>query len=96
MFVVNAIRFICIRVDLPHAYVAKRRYQQGDTRGEKLVGYFLSQQHASVSQGRTCLDDCTCCHTETDQTCYLTQSRYADTGPTSSSSDSKPSRWGQG
>ena len=54
------------------------------------VGCLTSQQHAGVSQGRICSDNCTCCHTETevaDQTFYLTQSQYTDTGPTSSSTD---------
>ena len=49
------------------------------------VGCLMSQQHASVSQGRICSDNFTCCHTETevaDQTFYLTQSQYTDTGPT--------------
>ena len=49
-----------------------------------------SQQHASVSQGQICSDNFTCCHTETeiaDQTFYLTQSPYTDTGPTSPSAD---------
>ena len=51
-----------------------------------LVGCLTSQQQASVSQGRICLDNLTCCHTETevaDPTFYLTQSQYTDTGPTS-------------
>ena len=50
-----------------------------------LVGCLTSHQHASVSQGRICTDNCTCCHTEievADQTFYLTQSQYTDTGPT--------------
>ena len=50
-----------------------------------------SHQHASVSQGRICSDNCACCHTQieaADQTCYLTQSEYADTRPTSVSTDS--------
>ena len=54
------------------------------------VGCLASQQHASVSQGRICKDNFTCCHTEievADQTFYLTQSRYTDTGPTSPSAD---------
>ena len=54
------------------------------------VGCLASQQHASVSQGRICSDNFTCCHTETevaDQTFYLTQSQYTDTGPTSPSAD---------
>ena len=40
-----------------------------------LVGCLTSQQHASVSQGRTCTDNFTCCHSEievADQTFYLT------------------------
>ena len=39
------------------------------------VGCLTSQQHASVSQGRICSDNFTCCHTETevaDQTFQLT------------------------
>ena len=50
-----------------------------------LVGCYTSQQHASVSQGRICSRNCTCCHTEievADQTFYLTQSQHTDTGPT--------------
>ena len=46
------------------------------------VGYLTSQQHASVSQGRICTDNFTCCHTEievADQTFHLTQSQYTDT-----------------
>ena len=31
-----------------------------------LVGFLTSQQHASVSQGRICSDNFTCCHTETE------------------------------
>ena len=54
------------------------------------VGCLTSKQHASVSQGRICSDSFTCCHTEmqvADQTFYLTQSHYTDTGPTSPSAD---------
>ena len=62
-----------------------------------LVGCLTSQQHASVSQGRICEDDCMCCHTEievADQTFYLTQSQYTDTGPTSPSADPiMPGAW---
>ena len=53
-----------------------------------LVGCLTSQQHASVSQGRICSGNFTCCHTElevADKTFYLTQSQYTDTGPTSPS-----------
>ena len=47
-----------------------------------LVGCLMSQQHASVSQGRICSDNFMCCHTEinvADQTFHLTQSQYNDT-----------------
>ena len=56
-----------------------------------------SQQQASVSQGRICTDNFTCCHTEievADQTFHLTQSQYTDTGPTSPSTDPiTPGAW---
>ena len=55
-----------------------------------LVGCLTSQQHASVSLGWICTDKFTCYHTEIevpDQTSYLTQSQYTDTGPTSPSVD---------
>ena len=62
-----------------------------------LVGCLTSQQHASVSQGRICSDNFTCCHTEievADQTFYLTQSQYTDTGPTSPITDPMtPGAW---
>ena len=62
-----------------------------------LVGCFTSQQQASVSQGRICSDNFTCCHTEiqvADQTFYLTQAQYTDTGPTSPSADPiTPGAW---
>ena len=54
------------------------------------VGCLTSQQHTSVSQGRICTDNFMCCHTEIElanQTFYLTQSQYTDTGPTSPSTD---------
>ena len=61
------------------------------------VGCLTSQQHASVSQGLICSDNFTCCHTEievADQTFYLTQSQYTDTGPTSPSADPiTPGAW---
>ena len=62
-----------------------------------LVACLTSQQQASVSQGRICSDIFTCCHTEievADQTFYLTQSQYTDTGPTSPSADPiTPGAW---
>ena len=61
------------------------------------VGCLTSQQHASVSQGRICSDNFTCCHTEievADQTVYLTQSQYTDTGPKSLIADPiTPGAW---
>ena len=48
----------------------------------------MSQKDASVSQGQICSDNFMCCHTEievADQTFYLTQSQYTDTGSTSPS-----------
>ena len=61
------------------------------------VGCFTSQQHASVSQGPTCTNNFTCCHTEiqvADHTFYLTQSQYTDTGQTSPSDDPPmPGAW---
>ena len=62
-----------------------------------LVGCLTSQQQASVSQGRICSDNFTCCHTEievADPTFYLIQSQYTDTGPTSPSADPiTPGAW---
>ena len=62
-----------------------------------LVGCLTSQQQASVSQGRICEDNFTCCHSEieaADQTFYLTQSQYTDAGPTSPSADPiTPGAW---
>ena len=61
------------------------------------VDCLTSQQHASVSQGRICSDNFTCCHTEVevaDQTFHLTQSQYTDTEPTSPSADPiSPGAW---
>ena len=62
-----------------------------------LVGCLTSQQQASVSQGRICSDNFTCCHTEievADPTFCRTQSQYTDTGPTSPSADPiTPGAW---
>ena len=62
-----------------------------------LVGCLTSKQHVSVSQGRICEDNFTCCYTETevaDQTLHLAQSQYPDRGPTSSSTDPiTPDAW---
>ena len=70
---------------------------QGDNQVCLLVVCLMSQQHASVSQGRICSGNFTCCHTEievADQTVYLTQSQYTDTGLTSPSADPTiPGTW---
>ena len=62
-----------------------------------LLACLMSQQQASVSQGRICSDNFTCCHTEiqvADQAFYLTQSQYTDTRPTSPSADPiTPGAW---
>ena len=55
-----------------------------------LVGYLTSWQHASVSQGWICSDNCTCPHIEievADQTFYIAQLWYTDTEPTLPSTD---------
>ena len=66
-------------------------------KGCLFVGCLTSQRHASVYQGRICEDNFTCCHTEielADQTFYLTQSQYTDTGLTSPSADPiSPGAW---
>ena len=67
-------------------------YLRDGHRAEQLlfVGCLTSQQQASVSQGRICSDNLTCCHTEievADHTFYLAQSQYTDTEPTSPSAD---------
>ena len=62
-----------------------------------LLACLTSQQHARVCEGRICSDNFTCCHAETevaDQTFYLTQSQYTDTGPTSPFADPiMPGAW---
>ena len=62
-----------------------------------VFGCLTPQQRASVSQGWICSDNFTCCHTEIEvanQTSYLTQSQYTDTGPTSPSADPiMPDAW---
>ena len=79
----------------PHNSIGGRLGKQ--TRYCLLAGCLMSQQYANVSQGRVCSDNFTCCHTEiqvADQTFYLTQSQYTDTGPTSPSTDPiTPGAW---
>ena len=74
----------------------KRKEEEEEAEEKSLLVWSLNvQQHASVSQGRICSDNCTCCHTETeaaDQTFYLTQSQH--TVPTSSIADTvTPGAW---
>ena len=61
------------------------------------AGCSMSQQHASVSQGRTYSGKFMCCYTEikvADQTFNLTQSQNTDTGLTSPSTDPvSPGTW---
>ena len=67
----------------------RQRLKDRETESELFVSCLTSQQHTSVSQGRICSGNCTCCHTETevaDQTFYLTMSHYKDIGPTSPNS----------
>ena len=77
--------------------VSERERGREGERDCLLVGCLTSQQQASVSQGRICSDNFTCCHTEietADQTFHLTQSQYTDTGPTSPSADPiTPGAW---
>ena len=55
-----------------------------------LVGCSTSQQHASVSHGRICSDNFTCCHTEIE----VAVTQYTYTGPTSPSTDPiTPGAW---
>ena len=62
-----------------------------------MVCCLTSQHHASVSQGRICADNFTCCHTEiqvADQNFYLTQPQYTDIGPISPTADPiMPGAW---
>ena len=77
------------RIEPTTLYQAGQRAQHstnGPLTSCKIVCWLFAltpQQHASVSQGRICSDNFTCCHTETtDQSFHLTQSQYTDTGPT--------------
>ena len=77
-------------INQPALRAYNTKYSGWRARGMLLVGCLTSQQHASVSQGRICSDNFTCCHTEievADPTFHLTQSQYTDTGPTSPSAD---------
>ena len=77
--------------------MGKRSEDEQEGRVCLLVGCSTSQQHASVSLGWICSDNSMCCHTEmevADQTFYLIQSQYTDTGLTSPSTDPiTPGTW---
>ena len=83
--------------ELSHAQTSHQNDEPQRSSWGLFVGCLMSQQHTSVSQGRICSDNFTCCHTEieaADQTFYLTQSQYTDTGPTSPSADPiTPGAW---
>ena len=89
--VANTLAFISAIRHRPHSCIHQL------TAWLLFVSCLTTQQHASVSQGRICSDSCTCCHTEievADQTFYLTQSQYTDTGLTSPSADPiMPGAW---
>ena len=57
----------------------------------------MSSTMQSIPQGRICVDNWTCCHTNqqvVDQTCYATKSQYTDTMLTSPSPDpTMPITW---
>ena len=83
---------MCVCVCVCEMQKRERRRGGGGNGGREnlFVGCLMSQQHASVSQGRICSDNFTCCHSEieiADQTFHLTQSQYTNTGPTSPSTD---------
>ena len=75
----------------------KKRERRGGERDCLLVACLASQQQASVSQGRICSDNFTCCQTEievADQTFHLTQSQSTDTSPTRPRTDpTMPCTW---
>ena len=98
--VVVFVFWLCVCVCVWFLFFLNLRERERE-REREIVGWLLacltSQQQASVSQGRICSDNFTCCHTEievADQTFYLTHSQYTDTGPTSPSADPiTPGAW---
>ena len=93
----------------PQVFAAYRKDMDGAENEEEeegkeklllFVGCLTSQQHTSVtsvSQRRMCSENVACCDTEVsaaDQTFYLTQSLYTDTGPPSPNVDAiTPGAW---
>ena len=99
---VNHKTFLNPPPSLPQELNSKaQKYLSSGLLTAQLVGWLLaclmSQQQASVSQGRICSDNFMCCHTETevaDPTFYLTQSQYTDNRPTSPNADPiTPGAW---
>ena len=78
-------------------YVNKTLPRAGLFPGARSCAFNVPATCYSVSQGRICSDNFTCCHTEievADQTFHLTQSQYTYTGPTSPSTDPiTPDTW---
>ena len=85
--------YVCVCVCVCERERERERERETDRQTDRqslLVGCLTSQQHASVSLGRICTYNFACCHTEIEvanQTFYLTQSQYTDTGPTRPSTD---------
>ena len=55
-----------------------------------MIGGLTSHQHAGVSHGRNCLNNCMCCYSEievADQACHIIQTLYTYTGPTTPRAD---------
>ena len=92
---------VLLSVSVPHQCLQTLQWHLADWKNEGFVGWLVgrltSQQQASVSQRQICSNNFTCCHTEievADETFYLTQSQYTDTGPTSPSANPvMPGAW---
>ena len=96
--IVNSVDFILVRGNMMQTGTqSSKSGQSWPLLSMLFVGCLTSQQHASVSQGRICSNNFTCCHTlieVADQTSHLAQSQYASTRPTSPSTDPiTPGAW---
>ena len=106
----TSLHCFCLSVALLHYLSHTCEHSQGRARQASLAGMYRHWRGIvvcwllnvpatcySVSQGRICSDNFTCCHTkieDADQTFYPTQSQYTDTGPTSPSADPiTPGAW---
>ena len=98
-FVISSKTNIPLLTTFPQYFILQARHHSVRAYHVRLlfIGCLMSQQHASVSQGRVCSDNFTCCHTETevaDQTFYFTQSQYTDARPTRPNADpTTPGAW---